>query len=82
MQGIMDKYLMPSSKTSYEALNGSRKMSTKGVVSYLLQLVRIVPVNHPLVYNLTSPEKEGSVRLSKFMEHDNDLECSPIVQIL
>ena len=82
MQGIMNKYLMPRSKTSYEASNGSRKMSTKGVVSYLLQLVREVPINHPSMYNLTSLEKEGSAGLSKFIEHDNDLECSPAVQIL
>ena len=82
MQGIMDEYLMPRSKTFYEASNGSRQMSTKGVVSYLLQLVRVVPVNHPSIYNLTSPEKEGSVGLSKFIERDNDLECSLAVQIL
>ena len=73
---------MPRSKTSYEALNGSRKMITKGIVSYLLQLKRVVPVNHPSMYNLMSPVKEGSVGLSKFIEHDNDLECSPAVQIL
>ena len=57
---------IPRSKTSYEASNGSRQMNTWGVVSYMLHLVNVIPVNHPSMCQLTSPEKGGSDKLSKF----------------
>ncbi len=57
---------MPRSKTAYEALNGSSQMNTWGMVSYLLCLVNIIPVNHPSMHELRSSEKGGLDRLSKF----------------
>ena len=57
---------MLRSKTSDEASNGSKQIKTWDMGSDLLHGVNIIPVNHPSMYDLTSPEKGGSDVLSKF----------------
>ena len=57
---------MLRSKTSDEASNGSKQIKTGDMGSDLLHGVNIIPVNHPSMYKLTSPEKGGSDRLSNF----------------